>query len=371
MADVKISGLPASTTPLDGTEVLPIVQGTTTKQVSITNVTAGRAINALSFTSTNDGAINGLTIGKGAGNVATNTVLGASALATNSSGASLTAIGYQSLNKTTGSNSTAAGAQAAFNNTSATIDAFGWQAGYSNTTGAANVYLGAQAGYTSSVGVNNTGVGSGTLYASTASYNTGVGFNAFRFNTSGNYGTAIGMQSLYQNTTGSNNTALGYRAGYGNASANANTTGSNNTYLGFQTVGSANNNTNEMVIGYSAIGLGSNTTIIGNSSTTGTYNGNNSAAWSITSDARIKKNVVSLESGLDVISNLRPVEFDYIENDKHDIGFIAQEYQTVLPTQIIEQDNGMLGLNQNLVPYLVKALQELNEKFDAYAASHP
>ena len=48
MADVKISGLPASTTPLDGTEVLPIVQGTTTKQVSIANVTAGRAVAAAS-----------------------------------------------------------------------------------------------------------------------------------------------------------------------------------------------------------------------------------------------------------------------------------------------------------------------------------
>lgn len=40
MANVKILGLPASTTPLDGTEILPIVQGTTIKQVSITNLTA-------------------------------------------------------------------------------------------------------------------------------------------------------------------------------------------------------------------------------------------------------------------------------------------------------------------------------------------
>jgi hypothetical protein len=46
MADVKISGLPASTVPLAGTEVLPIVQGGATKQVSIANVTAGRAIAA-------------------------------------------------------------------------------------------------------------------------------------------------------------------------------------------------------------------------------------------------------------------------------------------------------------------------------------
>jgi hypothetical protein len=50
MADVKISGLPASTVPLAGTEVLPIVQSGTTKQVSIANVTAGRAVAALSIT---------------------------------------------------------------------------------------------------------------------------------------------------------------------------------------------------------------------------------------------------------------------------------------------------------------------------------
>jgi hypothetical protein len=50
MADVKISGLPASTVPLAGTEVLPIVQGGATKQVSIANVTAGRDVSALSIT---------------------------------------------------------------------------------------------------------------------------------------------------------------------------------------------------------------------------------------------------------------------------------------------------------------------------------
>ena len=52
MADVKISALPASTTPLAGTEVLPIVQSSTTKQVSVANLTAGRAVSALSLTST-------------------------------------------------------------------------------------------------------------------------------------------------------------------------------------------------------------------------------------------------------------------------------------------------------------------------------
>jgi hypothetical protein len=44
MADSKISALPASTTPLAGTEVLPIVQSGATKKVSVADLTAGRAV---------------------------------------------------------------------------------------------------------------------------------------------------------------------------------------------------------------------------------------------------------------------------------------------------------------------------------------
>jgi hypothetical protein len=50
MANTKISALPASTTPLAGTEVLPIVQGGATKQVSVANLTAGHAVSAASVT---------------------------------------------------------------------------------------------------------------------------------------------------------------------------------------------------------------------------------------------------------------------------------------------------------------------------------
>lgn len=52
MADLKISQLTSATTPLAGTEVLPIVQGGTTDQVSVANLTAGRAINAASLSLT-------------------------------------------------------------------------------------------------------------------------------------------------------------------------------------------------------------------------------------------------------------------------------------------------------------------------------
>jgi hypothetical protein len=57
MADTKISALPASTTPLAGTEVLPIVQSGVTKQVSVANLTAGRAISATELTLTTGSVI--------------------------------------------------------------------------------------------------------------------------------------------------------------------------------------------------------------------------------------------------------------------------------------------------------------------------
>lgn len=56
MANSKISALTSATTPLAGTETLPIVQSGATKQVTVANLTAGRAVSALSFASTTGAA---------------------------------------------------------------------------------------------------------------------------------------------------------------------------------------------------------------------------------------------------------------------------------------------------------------------------
>lgn len=52
MADKKISALPAATTPLAGTEVLPVVQSGVTDQVSVANLTAGRDVATKNVTTT-------------------------------------------------------------------------------------------------------------------------------------------------------------------------------------------------------------------------------------------------------------------------------------------------------------------------------
>lgn len=71
MADKKISALTSSATPLAGTEVLPIVQSGSTVKVAVSDLTAGRAVSALSVTMPNtEGATSytgsGANIGRGA-----------------------------------------------------------------------------------------------------------------------------------------------------------------------------------------------------------------------------------------------------------------------------------------------------------------
>jgi hypothetical protein len=59
MADKKISQLTAATTPLAGTEVLPIVQGGSTVKVSVDDLTAGKAVSASALT-VSGGTVNGV-----------------------------------------------------------------------------------------------------------------------------------------------------------------------------------------------------------------------------------------------------------------------------------------------------------------------
>lgn len=92
-------------------------------------------------------------------------------------------------------------------------------------------------------------------------------------------------------------------------------------------------------------------------------NGANAAAFGSYSDSRLKENITNLPSQLSNIMALRPVEFDYIASmgGGHQIGFIAQEVQTVYPDLVGENsEDGMFtltDLNKNDAR-LIKAIQE-------------
>jgi len=87
------------------------------------------------------------------------------------------------------------------------------------------------------------------------------------------------------------------------------------------------------------------------------------------SDQRVKENIVDLDEGLDAVMALKPRKFDWKAGKGKDIkgdrGFIAQEFETVFPDMIEEWkdpapegEEPYKGVNANLIPILVKAIQE-------------
>jgi hypothetical protein len=141
------------------------------------------------------------------------------------------------------------------------------------------------------VGVNagNLTMGSGATQTYHGSYNTGVGRAALGSNTTGYSNSALGLYALLFNTTGHSNSALGVNAGRFIADGStANETSNTSLYLGADTKASADGRANEIVIGYNAIGAGSNTVVLGNSSITATtLRGAVSAGTSITTSGGI------------------------------------------------------------------------------------
>lgn len=141
--------------------------------------------------------------------------------------------------------------------------------GPSNTS---NASWGLAALNVSTTGTNNTAGGFQSLFSNTSGVqNSAQGVDSLHSNTTGGNNTAQGFDSLYANTTGSYNTAQGVEAGWFIADGSTpNQTSSNSLYLGAGTKSFANGDTNEIVIGYNAIGAGSNTVTLGNTSITAT-----------------------------------------------------------------------------------------------------
>jgi hypothetical protein len=126
-------------------------------------------------------------------------------------------------------------------------------------------------------GFGNTAVGSGSLQLAAAGYeNTGFGFQTLFFSTNGgSQNTAIGSRALNYLQNGSMNTALGTDAGRWTTSGGtgAMVSSDNSIFIGYRAHSSGDSLTNQIVIGTYARGNGSNTTTIGNSSTTSLFLG--------------------------------------------------------------------------------------------------
>ena len=107
-------------------------------------------------------------------------------------------------------------------------------------------------------------------------------------------------------------------------------------------------------------------------------NGSNAVALFNASDARLKKDIVPMDSVLPKIMQLNPVNFKWKSDNSESRGFIAQELEQVFPQFVGKTDNGVEELSQDqrpwsvtetgFVPYLVKAIQELKQEIESLKA---
>lgn len=161
-------------------------------------------------------------------------------------------------------------------------DAFGWLAATALQTGQDNSFFGRQSGFTITNGSFNTIMGAAALaFATTASFCTAIGYAALLSHPNPVHQVAIGTQALLLDNQGTENTAIGSRVAenlrnstnnsqnviIGYFAAQANLTMQNSIIIGRNARPAGNGQINQLVIGHDAVGLGSNTSAIGNTST--------------------------------------------------------------------------------------------------------
>jgi hypothetical protein len=283
---------------------------------TLTLASTGAATFSSSVTTGADATINGVSIGKGAGNLSDNTAIGASALASNTTGLYNTAIGVSALTANlggdlniaigrltlglniTGTNNTAVGANRVMNNntTGSYNTALGNSALYENSSASANVAIGYNSLFSNTVS-NNTAVGYESAYSNTSGVNiTAIGYRALK-NSTGNSNTAVGIEAGSGITTGTSNTILGQQAlvlcttGSGNTAIGAggtlyNNTASNNTAVGFEAAFSNTSGGYNTALGYQSLKLNTTGEInvaIGYQSLSNTTTGSNNTALGVQS----------------------------------------------------------------------------------------
>ena len=288
------------------------------------------------------------------------------------------------------------------------------------TTGSQNVAIG-----TSALGLGTTAHGNvciGFLSASSlvggsggGRHNVSIGRESMEAQASQEDNIAIGYQALHagNSTSNSQNTIVGSQAGtaahagYGNCyfgytAGAANTSGIHNSYYGRQAGSVTTSGGNNLMLGYQAgtssspghVVTGSNHIVLGNSSIT---NALIKVDWTVTSDSRDKTDVADLDLGLSFINSLAPKKYKWdMRSDYSDdlsvtpngtykkpqvvAGLLAQDVETLERAagyKVEEQTNlvvskdekGNYGLQYaKLIPILIKALQEADDKIDALTA---
>ena len=243
-----------------------------------------------------------------------------------------------------------------------------------NATAADTVTLGLNAGVAiTSASTTNTFIGSsaGKTMTGAGTSHTAVGYQAMELSTTGTGNTAVGERAL-RNISGTN-----YATAVGNSAGESCTTGGlSSTFIGILAGNGVTTGTQNTCIGYAS--QPSSATVsyqftLGHTDIT-TLRCNVTSITSL-SDARDKTDIINTPYGLDFINTLQPRQFKWatregnIKDGRVEQGFIAQELLEAVGNNkanlnlVLEDNPNKLEASAgNLVPILVKAIQELTAR---------
>jgi len=411
MANVKISNLTAATTPVAGTEVLPIVQSGATVKASIANVQtatySGGTANGVAYLNgskvlTTGSALvfDGTNLGLGVTPPTFNTgralsiydagsslwsnsngALGLVANAYYNSGWKYQATGAAARMDVGNANGTTTWAYAASGSagaalswtTAMTLDASG-NLLVGTTTANANFYV-------YNAPVSYAGLNATAIFSSSASQSTGTGgLIAFegKYTSGGAIANFAAIGGLKENSTDNNYSGyLGFytRSNGSLAAERARIDSSGNLLIG---ASSFADGSNVFRISGSTISSGSSTTgsrtrlefnstgsgTVGSISTSGSV-----TSYNVTSDQRLKENIQDADSASSLIDSLKVRKFNWKSDNSHQrYGFVAQELVTVAPEAVYQPDDAeaMMAVDYSkLVPMLVKEIQSLRKRLAA------
>ncbi len=330
-----------------------------------------------------------------------NVLIGSSAGAANTIGFLNTLIGWRAgAAATNNAGNTFIGAQAGESTTENVNTFIGEKAGQANTFGSENVFVGNSAGITNANGGRNTIIGTNANVGAAALQNaSAIGYRAFV-----NQSNSLVLGGINGVNGASANTNVGI--GTSTPSTNLEVQSTTNTRIRITTTSAGNQAGVEMIDGTSSWRLTTNAISGGarmdestdafaaNSSirfqfssaafepgASGTQAlGSSIYRWSTlfatngtinTSDRRLKKDERAIKYGLQEILKLEPVSFKW-KNENTDtrthLGLMAQDVLKIIPEAVIigEDEEKTLGLSySDLVPVLIKSVQELNSKIEA------
>jgi trimeric autotransporter adhesin len=313
---------------------------------------------------------------------------------------------YNNVKGNTGSYNIAVGTDALRENNSGENNiAIGSSAMRNNISASYTIAIGDTA-FGGTAGRENIAIGNETLTKNTiyGEYNITIGNESLRFNSSGRENLAVGFRSLQHNSEGYNNIAIGHRS-MGSWTEGtlepSDYNGSNNLAIGSGALSVKKGGGANIAIGHSSLknlreGFGNisigesaphatsahnithspvfnvvndnNRIVMGHTSITNAYI---QVPWTVVSDERDKINFTAVPHGLEFVEQLKPTAYQFRKSRDSEetnggvrYGFKAQDIAAIEPEGVIVDTTNpeKLYYNEgNMVPVLVKALQELSE----------